>query len=99
MTPLADPKAFLRRSALSRRRALDAGALTIPDSVQGVLAARIDLLEPPAKDALLSAAVIGRSFSTAGLAALVGSAAEVRLTNGFGYRGSVMRNRRKRSPS
>jgi tetratricopeptide (TPR) repeat protein len=43
-----------------------------------VLAARIDLLEPPAKDALQAAAVIGRSFSTAGLAALVGSAAEVR---------------------
>ena len=65
--------------ALSNGRwALGAGALTIPDSVQGVLAARIDLLEPPAKDALLSAAVIGRSFSTAGLAALVGSAAEVR---------------------
>ena len=52
--------------------------LTIPDSVQGVLAARIDLLDPPAKDALRAAAVIGRSFSTAGLAALVGSAAEVR---------------------
>ena len=43
-----------------------------------MLAARIDLLDPSAKDALLSAAVIGRSFSTAGLAALVGSAAEVR---------------------
>jgi len=65
--------------ALSNGRwALGAGALTIPDSVQGVLAARIDLLDPSAKDALLSAAVIGRSFSTAGLAALVGSAAEVR---------------------
>jgi class 3 adenylate cyclase len=72
---------LLDRELLTRRQGgwvLDAGALTIPDSIQGVLAARIDLLEPPAKDALLGAAVIGRSFSTAGLAALVGSAAEVR---------------------
>jgi class 3 adenylate cyclase len=72
---------LLDRGLLTRRQggwALDAGALAIPDSVQAVLAARIDLLEPPAKDALLAAAVIGRSFSAAGLAALVGSAAEVR---------------------
>jgi class 3 adenylate cyclase len=52
--------------------------LGIPDSVQGVLAARIDLLPPPAKEALQAAAVIGRSFSAAGLAALVGTAAEAR---------------------
>jgi class 3 adenylate cyclase/tetratricopeptide (TPR) repeat protein len=52
--------------------------LGIPDTVQAVLAARIDLLPPPAKEALQAAAVIGRSFSAAGLAALVGTAAEVR---------------------
>jgi class 3 adenylate cyclase/tetratricopeptide (TPR) repeat protein len=72
---------LLDRELLTRRNggwALDAGALSIPDSVQGVLAARIDLLSPAAKDALRAAAVIGRSFSAAGLAALVGSAAEVR---------------------
>ncbi len=50
----------------------------IPDTVQAVLAARIDLLPPPAKEALQAAAVIGRSFSAAGLAALVGTAADVR---------------------
>jgi class 3 adenylate cyclase/tetratricopeptide (TPR) repeat protein len=69
------------RELLTRRNggwALDAGALPVPDSVQGVLAARIDLLSPDAKDALQAAAVIGRSFTPAGLAALVGSAAEVR---------------------
>ncbi len=54
------------------------GGLGIPDSVQGVLAARIDLLQPEAKEALQAAAVIGRSFSPAGLASLVGSAAQVR---------------------
>jgi class 3 adenylate cyclase len=72
---------LLDRGLLTRRNggwALDTGALSIPDSIQGVLAARIDLLSPAAKDALQSAAVIGRSFSPAGLAALVGSAAEVR---------------------
>jgi class 3 adenylate cyclase len=72
---------LLDRKLLTRRNggwALDAGALAIPDSIQGVLAARIDLLSAEAKDALQAAAVIGRSFSPAGLAALVGSAAEVR---------------------
>ena len=72
---------LLDRELLTRRNggwALDAGALSIPDSIQGVLAARVDLLSPDAKDALQAAAVIGRSFSPAGLAALVGSAAEVR---------------------
>jgi class 3 adenylate cyclase len=54
------------------------GGLAIPDSVQGVLAARIDLLTSPAKTALQAAAVIGRSFSPPALASLVGSAAEVR---------------------
>jgi hypothetical protein len=54
------------------------GGLGIPDSVQGVLAGRIDLLTPPAKTALQAAAVIGRSFSPPALASLIGSAAEVR---------------------
>ncbi len=72
---------LLDRGLLTQRNggwALADGVLTIPDSVQGVLAARIDLLDPPAKAALQAAAVIGRSFSPAGLTALVGSAAEVR---------------------
>src|SRR5262249_56992892 len=50
----------------------------IADSAQGDLAARLDRLAPAARDALRAAAVIGRSFSPAGLTALVGSAAEVR---------------------
>jgi class 3 adenylate cyclase len=56
----------------------DARILGIPDSVQGVLSARIDLLTASAKTALQAAAVIGRSFSPPALASLVGSAAEVR---------------------
>jgi class 3 adenylate cyclase len=72
---------LLDRQLLRQRAegwALDAAALSVPDSVRDVLAARIDLLPPSAKDALQAAAVIGRSFSPAGLAALAGSAAEVR---------------------
>jgi class 3 adenylate cyclase/tetratricopeptide (TPR) repeat protein len=72
---------LLDRGLLTRRNggwSLETGSLAIPDSVQGVLAARIDLLPPEAKETLQAAAVIGRSFSPAGLAALVGSAAEVR---------------------
>ena len=72
---------LLDRGLLTRQAeawTLAAGALAIPDSVQGVLAARIDLLSPAGKDALQAASVIGRSFSPAGLAALAGSTAEVR---------------------
>jgi class 3 adenylate cyclase/tetratricopeptide (TPR) repeat protein len=74
---------LLDRGLLERRNggwslrdaAVDLG---IPDSVQGILAARIDLLPAEAKEALQAAAVIGRSFSPGGLAALTGSSAEVR---------------------
>ncbi len=36
--------------------------VAIPDSVHGVIAARIDLLDAPARDALRRCSVIGRSF-------------------------------------
>jgi class 3 adenylate cyclase len=79
---------LLDRKLLTRQNGewtLDTGTLSIPDSVQGVLSARIDLLSPAAKDALQAAAVIGRSFSPAALAALVGSAAEVRTLVEHGF--------------
>ncbi len=44
----------------------------IPDSVQAVLAARIDLLEPADKNALQAAAVIGRVFWTGPVYELAG---------------------------
>ncbi len=59
--------------------------LGIPDSVQGVLAARIDLLPAEAKEALQAASVIGRSFTPAGLAALTGSSAAVRTLAERGF--------------
>jgi len=52
--------------------------LGVPDTVQALLAARIDQLPSSAKDTLGAAAVIGRSFSAAGLAGLVGTAADLR---------------------
>jgi class 3 adenylate cyclase len=55
-----------------------AAGLGVPDSVRGVLAARIDLLPAEAKEALGAASVIGRSFTPGGLAALTGASAAVR---------------------
>jgi class 3 adenylate cyclase/tetratricopeptide (TPR) repeat protein len=58
-----------------RDAAVDLG---IPDTVRGVIAARIDLLSTEAKEALQAASVIGRSFTPGGVATLTGSSAEVR---------------------
>jgi class 3 adenylate cyclase/tetratricopeptide (TPR) repeat protein len=46
----------------------------VPDTVQAVLAARIDLLPPQEKAALHAAAVIGRVFSASAVRELVGGA-------------------------
>jgi DNA-binding SARP family transcriptional activator len=60
-------------------RDLPAG-FSIPDSIQAVLASRIDLLELPEKEALQAAAVIGRRFSAAHLRTLLqGSDPDLRL--------------------
>ncbi len=77
LADLVDRRLLERRNGgwALRDRTRDLG---IPDTVQAVLAARIDLLPPPAKEALQAAAVIGRSFNAAGLTSLVGTAAEVR---------------------
>ena len=56
-----------------------AEGLTLPDSVHAVLAARIDRLPGPAKQALQAAAVIGRSFWERPLAELTGSGPELDL--------------------
>ena len=77
LAELIDRQLLERRNGEWALRDGESG-LGIPDSVQGVLAARIDLLPSPAKTALQAAAVIGRSFSPPALASLVGSAAEVR---------------------
>jgi class 3 adenylate cyclase/tetratricopeptide (TPR) repeat protein len=48
------------------------GAGDIPETVQGLIAARIDLLDPGEKALLQDAAVIGKRFWTGALAALTG---------------------------
>jgi class 3 adenylate cyclase/tetratricopeptide (TPR) repeat protein len=45
--------------------------VAIPDTIQGVLAARIDLLEPEEKRALQAASVVGRVFWTGAVGAVV----------------------------
>ena len=46
-------------------------AIELPDTVQGVLAARIDLLEPREKRTLQQASVVGRIFWRGAVAALI----------------------------
>jgi len=54
--------------------------LVVPDTVQAVLAARIDLLEPAEKAALQAAAVIGRTFWSGPVYALLeGAEPDLRL--------------------
>jgi class 3 adenylate cyclase len=54
-------------------RATDAAAgLTVPDTVQAILAARIDLLPPEPKRILQAGAVVGRVFWPGAVAALLG---------------------------
>jgi class 3 adenylate cyclase len=60
---LIDAGVLERENGGWHARELPAG-FEIPDSVQAVLAARIDLLEEPEKAALQAAAVIGRVFWT-----------------------------------
>jgi class 3 adenylate cyclase len=51
--------------------------VTIPDTVQGVLAARVDLLDPLHKRALQMAATVGRVFWTDPVRRLVGEGADL----------------------
>ena len=68
---LIDEGAVVRVS--DRWRATDvAASIEIPDTVQGVLAARIDLLDPDDKRVVQAAAVVGRAFWPGPIAELTG---------------------------
>jgi class 3 adenylate cyclase/tetratricopeptide (TPR) repeat protein len=67
---LVDRGVLQRDNGSWRFGQLPAG-FTVPDSVQAVLAARIDLLPDPEKEALQAAAVIGRTFWTGPMYELV----------------------------
>jgi class 3 adenylate cyclase len=56
----------------------------IPDTVQGVLAARIDLLRPEDKRVLQLASVVGRTFWPGSVHAVLGPAADSTDANGHG---------------
>lgn len=58
---------FIRMAAERRGSELD-----VPESVQGIIAARLDALAPEDKDLLANAAVLGKVFWTGALAALGG---------------------------
>jgi hypothetical protein len=53
--------------------------LPLPDSIQGIVGARLDLLTPPEKRLLQDAAVIGKVFWPGAVAALGGGASRVEL--------------------
>jgi class 3 adenylate cyclase len=50
------------------------GSATLPDTVRALLGARIDALQPEAKDALMAASVVGTTFWAEALAGMVDSA-------------------------
>jgi hypothetical protein len=58
------------------RATADLPKLELPDTVQAVLAARIDLLEPSAKRTLQQASVVGRVFWKSAVEALVDNAVD-----------------------
>ena len=67
---------LIERGVLERTNAWNVSALpaeaAIPDSVQALLAARVDLLPPQERAALQAAAVIGRSFWPSAVGELLG---------------------------
>jgi DNA-binding SARP family transcriptional activator len=65
----------LRRTDTGWATAAVAGALALPDTVQGVIAARIDLLPPADKATLQAAAVVGRTFWEGAVRELTGTPA------------------------
>jgi class 3 adenylate cyclase len=65
-------RGFLRRDA-GRWRLEPTDALPLPETVQGIIAARLDALEPEDKELLTNAAVLGKVSWTGALAALSGS--------------------------
>jgi DNA-binding SARP family transcriptional activator/class 3 adenylate cyclase len=65
-------RGLLRRVA-GTRRLQEAAALPPPSTVQGIIAARLDALEPEAKALLTNAAVLGKVGWVGALAALSGS--------------------------
>jgi len=60
-----------------RDRPPDAGALAIPGSVQAIVAARIDLLDPAAKTVIQAASTVGKAFWASAVADLAEGTADI----------------------
>ena len=70
----------------------DVGTLTVPDSLHGLLAARLDALEPPVRRLVADAAVLGSTFPVEALVAVSGQDdAEVRSALGDLVRREVLK--------
>ena len=70
----------------------DAAALEVPDTLRGLIAARLDALEPADRTLVQDAAVLGQSFTTAGLGAIGGAdAAELEASLARLVRREVLR--------
>ena len=72
---LLDRDLLVRADGLLRLK--EGAELPVPDTVQAVLAARLDTLPPEYKALICDAAVIGETFWAGGVAALSGRGAEV----------------------
>ena len=70
---LANPAGLPDDTLLDQHYVLPLARIPIPDTVQGVLAARVDLLNPIEKLILQHAAIIGRTFWLAALFELAGN--------------------------
>jgi class 3 adenylate cyclase len=66
------------------------GEVKIPDSVQSLLAARIDALQPEERRVLQEAAVVGRTFWTAALEGAVGTAGLGSSLTGLERKGLIL---------
>jgi tetratricopeptide (TPR) repeat protein len=73
------------------RLAGDVGALTVPDSLHGLLAARLDVLDPVSRRLVAEASVLGSSFPLEALVAVSGQPeADVRASVGDLVRREVL---------
>ncbi|MBA3688834.1 MAG: AAA family ATPase [Chloroflexi bacterium] len=80
----------LERDGERWRATRSIGEVKIPDSVQSLLAARIDALQPEERRVLQEAAVVGRTFWAAALEGAGGSASLASSLEGLERRGLIL---------
>jgi class 3 adenylate cyclase/tetratricopeptide (TPR) repeat protein len=69
-------RGILTRDGATYKVAGDVDTLAVPESLQALIAARLDGLAPAERDILQDASVMGRTFTMTALASLTGMAAE-----------------------